>query len=156
MAWEHYFWGTDEGYQYRRFTNSRVSHQNLQFYRYVAIVTLAPWLLAGFVLDQPFGQFAYLTTWAAYFAFASLILNAIATEDQVENPGKVEGMQFWRWRTAIWFFEFSLSFNLMSTLAYWTFLYDHQPHRELNHYYNIFVHTLPVVFSLAEFYMTRW
>jgi hypothetical protein len=156
MSFEQYFWGEDQGYQYRRFTNTRAPLAQVQLFRYIAVVILLFWLIVGFFVDEPFGQFIYMTTWGSYLSFFSLLLNIFATDDQVNNPGKVVGWQFWRWRTAVWFFEMALTFDVMITVSYWTLIYSHQPHHKVVEWYTVWIHILPLVSSLIDFYLTRW
>lgn len=156
MSWETFFWGKDQGYQYRRFSNIRVDYQNIVVYRWIAISIMTFWLIVGFFYDRPFGQFIYMTTWGSYFSYIALILNKIATDDQINNPGETSGVMFRRWRIAVWWFEMALSFDVMITIMYWGFVRDHSTGHDLNFYYDIFIHILPLVFNLIEFFLVRW
>lgn len=156
MSWETFFWGDDQGYQLRRFTNTRVSYHNIQLYRYIAIGILTFSLILGFFYDKPFAQFIYMTTWGSYFSFVSLIFNVVATDDQYKHPGRVDGIIFWRWRTAVWFHEMALSFDVMITIMYWGFVRSSQLDNDVYYYYDIFIHILPLVFNLIDFILVRW
>ena len=109
-----------------------------------------------FTYGPLFEQFIYMTTWGSYFCFFSLLLNFIATEDQKKHPGTVFGWEFWRWRNAVWLFEMTVSFDVMITIMYWGFEYKYSPDRDLNFFYNTFIHIFPLVFNLFDLFAANW
>ena len=97
-----------------------------------------------------------LTHWGAHLTYFSFVLSYYATEDQLKYPGRVSGLRFIIWRTAVWMFEVSLVFEIGITLVFWTMLYDPSYPMSWFVFESICIHSLPIIMLTLDFLMQRW
>lgn len=157
MSFEEYFWGADQGYQYRRFDKLRVSYYTIQTFRLVGAAVILFWCFIGINFSGDGNAYlCFMTTWGGYFALFQLLLNFFAAHDQKHNPGEVSGWKFTIWRTSVWFTPLSLCFQVVITILYWAFL-NAEDSKEIDwrHYYLIFIHSMPFTFTIIEFFMQK-
>ena len=67
MSIESYLWGINQGYEYRRFTMTRIHLGYVTAFRTFAIIVMTFWLAIRFTYGELFDQFKYFTTWGSYF-----------------------------------------------------------------------------------------
>ena len=156
-SFEQFFWGSDEGYIYRRFNQLKVKYETIQSFREHAFAFLFLWMSYGFFTYFPsegIRHFWFMTTWGLYFTAFGILLNYFAAKDQQENPGKVTGYKFTLWRTAVLIYELWLPLNILITTIYWTLLF--KPAEGIRFWYLLWIHLFPLVFTLCEFRMQKW
>mmetsp|Transcript_31026 Transcript_31026/g.27440 ORF Transcript_31026/g.27440 Transcript_31026/m.27440 type:complete len:266 (+) Transcript_31026:13-810(+) len=157
MNFEQFFWGEDQGHQYRRFDQLRVSYNTIQTFRIIAGAFLLFICTFGIFFSGD-GEWYYffLTIWGAHFALIQMPLDYHAAQDQRYNPGKVTGIKFKIWRMGVWFTPLSICFQIVITVIYWAFL-DEDPSDDIKRrLFLILIHTTPFIFVLIEFLMQKW
>lgn len=98
----------------------------------------------------------FLTHWGLHFTFFSLTLTYHATNDQKQNPGKVSGLMFLRWRCAVWMYEVAICAEVVLTTLFWVLLYNPPKEFTPRWAYFLSIHITPVAFLLIDFCMQRW
>ena len=157
MSFEEYFWGPNQGKEYRRFNQLRVSYNTIHTFRIYTGIILLFMVLAGLKLSGDGGwYYYYMTIWGAHFAFFQMPLNYIAARDQRNRPGDVNGLMFTVWRTSVWFTPLTLTFQIIITFGYWVFLADKFEGDIAQVLFDALVHILPLAFVTADFFMQRW
>ena len=155
MSFEEYFWGNNEGYEYRRFTYTK-NIKDMQDFRMFSAAVITILNMYGTYMHEGIPTFKFLTSWGAYFVMFSFIFIYIATIDQIEHPRKIEGWRFTLWRVTIILMEISVTVQTLIVLIFWSLLYHpHQP-ITLNYIYTHLIHSLPYIFILIEFYKCQW
>ena len=152
------FWGKDDGIKYRRFDQSKIDIQTMQYIRMVFIHILSVFLFAGFFFEAgPFKQYLYLQVWTAYLSFASLILNYIATEQQLLYPDRVYGKKLIIWHCALIILEISLPLNITASFGYWVFNdLGNYKKKQLIYWYKVGFHILPFIFGYLDLKLNKF
>ena len=155
MSIEDYIWGEDEGYRYRTFNKFNFSFEFVQTWRDFMSLIMFILLVITYYL---FGTFnlLFLTNWGLHFTFISISLNYQASNDQKQNPDKVSGFMFIKWRLAVIMYEIAICTEIVLSILFWLLLWKPPKEYTFKTYFAIWTHSSPLAFLLIDFWMQRW
>jgi len=155
MTWEQFLWGDDQGYRLRTFDRTRLSADLVHVIRDIMTLILLMQIFISWFYDRQYTMI-FLTNWGLHMTFISISLNSQAATDQIQNPGKVTGLKFFRWRFAVLLFQVTITTEIVLSTIFWALLWNPPAEKRFIDYFNITTHLGPAIFLILDFLMQKW